>query len=87
MAYYTCQLLIIGLQFALLGRSAKWTRTRLFGISLATAVGHIILSVAIGLGVVVIGLVFSHLISFYLDTGIAIIMITCGLIVGIRSLV
>jgi nickel/cobalt exporter len=71
----------------MLGRSAKWTRTRLFGISLATAIGHVVLSVALGLGVVAVGIVFSHLISFYLDTGIAIIMITVGLIVGIRSLV
>ena len=71
----------------MLGRSAKWTRTRLFGISLATAIGHVVLSVALGLGVVAVGLVFSHLVSFYLDTGIAIIMITVGLFVGIRSLV
>lgn len=71
----------------MLGKSAKWTRTRLFGISLATAIGHVVLSVALGLGVVAVGLVFSHLISFYLDTGIAIIMITVGLIVGVRSLV
>ena len=71
----------------MLGRSAKWTRTRLFGTSLATAIGHVVLSVALGLGVVAVGIVFSNLISFYLDTGIAIIMITVGLIVGIRSLV
>lgn len=71
----------------MLGRSAKWTRTKLFGISLTTAVGHVILSVALGLGVVAAGLVFSHLISSYLDTGIAIIMIIVGLIIGIRSLV
>lgn len=71
----------------MLGRSAKWTRTKLFGISLTTAVGHVILSVALGLGVVVAGLVFSRLISSYLDTGIAIIMITVGLIIGVRSLV
>jgi len=71
----------------MLGKSAKWTRTRLFGISLATAIGHVVLSIALGLGVVAVGLVFSHLISFYLDTGIAIIMITVGLIVGIRPLV
>ena len=71
----------------MLGRSAKWTRTKLFGISLTTAIGHVILSVALGLGVVVAGLVFSHLISSYLDTGIAIIMITVGLIIGVRSLV
>jgi nickel/cobalt transporter (NicO) family protein len=71
----------------MLGRSAKWTRIRLFGISLTTAIGHVIFSIALGLGVVAVGLVFSHLISFYLDTGIAIIMITIGLTVGIRSLV
>jgi cadmium resistance protein CadD (predicted permease) len=71
----------------MLGKSAKWTRTRLFGTSLAAAIGHVVLSIVLGLGVVAVGLVFSHLISFYLDTGIAIIMITVGLIIGIRSLV
>lgn len=71
----------------MLGRSAKWTRTKLFGTSLAAAIGHVVLSVALGLGVVAVGLVFSHLISFYLDTGIAIIMIIVGLIIAIRSLV
>src|SRR5579864_2188670 len=70
----------------MLGRSAKWTRTKLFGTSLAAAIGHVVLSVALGLGVVAVGLVFSNLISFYLDTGIAIIMITVGLFVATRSL-
>ena len=70
-----------------LGRSAQWTRTKLFGVSLATSIGHVILSVALGLGVVAVGLVFSHLISFYLDTGIAIVMIGVGLIIGIRAFV
>ncbi len=71
----------------MLGRSAQWTRTKLFGVSLATSTGHVILSVALGLGVVAVGLVFSHLISFYLNTGIAIVMIGVGLIIGIIALV
>lgn len=40
-----------------------------------------------GLGVVALGLVFSHLITSYLDTGIGIVMVVVGLIVGIKSLV
>ncbi len=41
----------------------------------------------LGLGVVGVGLVFSHLISSYFDTGIGIIMVGAGLIVRIRPLV
>ncbi len=60
---------------------------KLFGISLMTAIGHVGLSVVMGLVVVVIGLVFSHLISYYLDTGIGLVMVGAGLVVGIIPLV
>ena len=51
------------------------------------AIGHVGLSVVMGLIVVIVGLVFSHLISYYLDTGIGIAMVSGGLIVGIIPLV
>ncbi|MDE1876853.1 MAG: hypothetical protein KGH86_08545, partial [Thaumarchaeota archaeon] len=64
-----------------------WVSKKIFRVSFVTAVGHVALSIAMGLGVVAVGLIFSHLISSYLDAGIGIIMLIAGLIVGIRSLI
>lgn len=75
------------LTLCVLARNKQWVPKKLFGVSLVTAIGHVSLSIGMGFVVVVIGLVFSHLISSYLDIGIGIIMITVGLIVGVRSLV
>ena len=70
----------------LLARNKQWAPKKLFGISFATAIGHVTLSVVMGLAVVGVGLVFSHLISYYLDTGIGIIMVGAGLIFGLKPL-
>ncbi|MHB8602526.1 MAG: hypothetical protein ACYC6W_09885 [Nitrosotalea sp.] len=75
------------LTLCVLARNKKWTQKKLFRTSLITATGHVALSVTMGLGVVAVGLMFSHLISSYLDTGIGIVMVVAGLIVGIRPLV
>lgn len=75
------------LTLCVLARNKKWAPKKLFGISFVTAIGHVALSVAMGLVVVVIGLAFSHLISYYLDTGIGLIMVGAGLVVGIIPLV
>ncbi len=75
------------LTLCVLARNQKWASKKIFGVSLVTAVGHVALSVAMGLGVVAVGLIFSHLVSSYLDVGIGIIMVITGLIVGIRSLI
>ncbi len=75
------------LTLCVLARNKQWTPKKLFRTSLITAVGHVALSVAMGLSVVAVGLVFSHLISSYLDTGIGIVMVIVGLIVGIMPLV
>ena len=75
------------LTLCVLARNKKWAPKKLFGISFITAIGHVGLSVIMGLVVVVIGSVFSHLISDYLDTGIGIAMIGAGLVVGIIPLV
>ena len=75
------------LTLCVLARNKKWAPKKLFGISFMTAIGHVGLSVVMGLVVVVIGLVFSHLISYYLDTGIGITMVVGGLVVGIIPLV
>ncbi len=75
------------LTLCVLARNKKWAPKKLFGISFMTALGHVGLSIAMGLVVVVVGLVFSHLISYYLDTAIGIAMIGGGLVVGIIPLV
>ena len=75
------------LTLCVLARNKRWAPKRLFGISFVTAIGHVGLSVALGLRVVGVGLVFSHLISSYLDIGIGTIMVVVGLIVGIRPLI
>lgn len=68
----------------LLARNKQWAPKKLFGISFVTAVGHVALSIVMGLAVVGVGLVFSHLISYYLDTGIGVIMVGAGLIFGLK---
>jgi len=75
------------LTLCVLARNKKWAPKKLFGVSFMTAIGHVALSVAMGLVVVVVGLVFSHLISYYLDTGIGLVMVGAGLVVGIIPLV
>ncbi|MDH2908002.1 MAG: hypothetical protein PXX83_07920 [Candidatus Nitrosotalea sp.] len=75
------------LTLCMLAKNQKWVSKKIFRVSLVTAVGHVALSIAMGLGVVAVGLIFSHLISSYLDVGIGIIMLIAGLIVGIRSLI
>ena len=75
------------LTLCVLARNKKWAPKKLFGVSFMTAIGHVALSVVMGLVVVVVGLVFSHLISYYLDTGIGLVMVGAGLVVGIIPLV
>ncbi len=70
-----------------LGKNSKWSRARVFGVSLATAFGHIGLSVLLGLGVVLVGLEFSSLVSFYLNAGIGLVMVAFGAFVGVRPFV
>lgn len=71
----------------LLARNKQWAPKKLFGISFVTAVGHVALSIVMGLAVVAVGLVVSHLISYYLDTGIGIVMIVAGLFFGLKPLI
>lgn len=71
----------------LLARNKQWAPKKLFRVSFTTALGHVALSIVMGLVVVGVGLVVSHLISYYLDTGIGIIMLVAGLFFGIKPLV
>lgn len=71
---------------SLLGRKAEWTRRKLFGISLATASGHVAFSVVLGLIVVFVGLAVSTVFSHFLSIGIGVVMLVSGLIFGTRPL-
>ena len=75
------------LTLCVLARNKQWNAKKLFGVSFMTASGHVTLSIVIGLIVVVIGLAFSHLISYYLDTVIGTVMVGVGLVIGILPLV
>jgi len=71
----------------LLSKMSGWSRRRLLGISVTTAAGHAFLSAALGLGIAVVGLAFSGLISFYLSLTIGTIMLAVGLFISLRVLV
>ena len=75
------------LTLCVLAKNKRWAPKKLVGISFMTAIGHVGLSIVMGLVVVVIGLAFSHLVSYYLDTGIGIVMVGAGLVVGVIPLV
>ncbi len=70
----------------MLGRISKWTRSRLLGVGVMTAFGHVCLSVALGFAIVGIGLVFSQQISKYATESIAVAMLMGGTYYGIREL-
>ncbi len=71
----------------ILSRASGWNRKRLFGISLATATGHAVLSSALGFGIAVAGLLFSRLISSYISYTVGSVMLVVGLFIGVRALV
>ena len=70
------------LTLCVLAKNKQWAPKKLFGISFVTAIGHVGFSIIMGLAVVFVGLLFSHLISYYLDTAIGAIMVVAGLVVG-----
>ena len=69
-----------------LGRVSKWSRTRLLGIGMMTAIGHVLISVVLGFAIVVLGLLFSQEISSYVTRGTGLIMVVGGLYYGFREL-
>ena len=74
------------LTLCVLAQNKRWAPKKLFGISLVTAIGHVALSIGMGLAVVAVGLLISHLIARYLDMIIGMIMVSAGLAVGVVSL-
>jgi nickel/cobalt exporter len=71
----------------ILGRASHWTRVKLLGVSLIAGIGHVLLSILIGLAVVGVGFFFSTIISAYLTKAIGALMIAGGLFVGVKSLI
>jgi nickel/cobalt exporter len=69
-----------------MARISKWNRTRLMGVGLMTAVGHVALSLLFGFAIVEIGLTFSQLLSTYITEATGAIMIVGGLIYGVKTL-
>lgn len=63
----------------ILGRISGWNRKTLFLVSIMTAVGHVLLSILLGVGVVILGLAFSSTVSVYVTEGTGLIMIVVGL--------
>ncbi len=70
---------------SILGRTSGWSRSRLLGVSVITAVGHVLLSVMLGFVIIVLGLVFSALVSYYVTEATGFIMLVAGLSYGIRT--
>ena len=66
----------------LLAKNKRWTPKKLFRTSLVTAIGHVVLSIVIGLAVMAVGLLVSRSVSSYIDIGIGIIMIAIGIVLG-----
>ncbi len=66
------------LTLVIIGRVLGWRRSQLVAVSLITGLGHVLLSVLLGLGIVALGLVFSQLVSHYVTLAVALAMIVAG---------
>jgi len=70
----------------MLGKVANWSRSRLAGVGIMTAIGHVAFSIALGFAIVGLGMALSAQISTYLVKVIGIAMIVGGLAYGVREL-
>jgi nickel/cobalt exporter len=71
----------------ILGKASRWTRAKLLSVSLIAGLGHVLLSIIIGLAVVGVGFFFSTIISAYITKAIGALMIAAGLFVGVKTLI
>jgi hypothetical protein len=69
----------------LLGKNARWSRSRLLSVSVVTAAGHVGLSLLLGFVIIEMGLIFSQVISGYLTEGTGAVMVVAGLYYGIKT--
>ena len=74
------------LTLVLLGRTAGWSRSRLIGVGVFTAIGHVAASVVLGFLIVLVGLAFSRAVSNYITYAIGLAMVVGGLAYGLREL-
>ncbi len=70
----------------ILGRISKWNRTRLMGVGVMTAVGHVALSLLLGFAVLYVGIAFSQQASLYLTEATGATMVVAGLFYGVKML-
>jgi hypothetical protein len=70
----------------LLGKVAKWTRGKLLLVSLVTGLGHVLLSVALGLAIVGVGVLFTKSLSAQITLGTGVLMLVGGLVYAGREL-
>ena len=70
----------------ILGQRAAWSRGRLLGFGLATAGGHVLLSVLLGFLVVAAGLVFSQGLSSAITAATGLVMLVFGTGYGVKRL-
>ena len=71
----------------ILSRTSGWNGRKLFNVSLVTAIGHSVLSAALGFGIAVAGLLFSRLISSYISYVVGFVMLIVGFFIGVRALI
>jgi hypothetical protein len=69
----------------IMGRVSGWNRSRLLGVGVMTAAGHVVLSILLGFAVVALGFVYSQEVSTYVTEAIGAIMVVGGLAYGIRE--
>jgi putative Mn2+ efflux pump MntP len=70
----------------ILAQASQWRRSRLLAVSLVTAFGHVVLSVALGFAVVLVGTMFTQTLSEYLTTAIGAVMLLAGGFYGVWTL-
>ena len=69
-----------------LGQRASWSRPKLTAVGLATACGHVLLSIALGFGIVLAGLAFSQRLASEITFSTGALMLVVGAGYGISKL-
>jgi nickel/cobalt transporter (NicO) family protein len=70
----------------ILGQRAAWSRGRLVGFGIATAGGHVLLSVVLGFAIVAVGLAFSQEMSNKVTLATGFLMLVIGGGYGVKKL-
>lgn len=69
-----------------LGKSERWSRSRLLEVGAMTALGHVALSVVLGFAIVGVGLALSPQISLYVTEAVGAVMLVGGAAYGVKQL-